>query len=716
MKDRTMLMMSVIVLIASVFCTAAITYDQDVEGATSPSSLCSVSFVPNLSGDGHDTSQAHTYDVLKGNTIELPTKEFTNTNHVLIGWTVGSVDGTELLTGAEYTVNENTTFYAKWVETNVAATHQSDWDSNLTVGGEFDKTYSFDSFWSVSDPRIISGPDWLHAEVNGDGDAHFYGNAESSGSWYVEVLFTHNIDTYRLWWQITVPSAMDKEITYTYDGNEGSNITLSSFTLRAGTTHILADASVTSRAGYDLWGWTIRDGAGNQPTYALGSAYTASEELYDRYGANQTISAHWEPMANILILNASGADGISAQVVREGDILTFPATTDYKMPGYVLKGWFLDSDENAIYAPGYQYKVGSAAKGAIYACAYWVAEGTETYKVTYNVNGGEDYSLSQEVEEGKSVVLPTEGFTKKGFTLVGWSEKTEDDEPSLAGQAYTPTKSVTLYAIYRESSSGSGETYSVTFNVNGGTGVFQAQEVEEGGYATKPSTDPVKERHIFMGWFQTGSATAWDFASKPVTQNISLVANWREHFTVTTDGNIVTLNVDSYFSRLGISTVDWGDGKIQENVSTKVTHTYDDDASGTITVTTKQTGASTTYVSSYKFSIGEGGGTPLKAVGKITDNGDGTWTLSAEGSTGMDSYAWYVNDEFVGDKATVTLENLEDGRYDVKLVVDADGAEKPSEWKGSFTVGDTFDYTLIIYAVVIVVVIIALIMVARNFL
>ena len=47
------------------------------------------------------------------------------------------------------------------------------------------------------------------------------------------------------------------------------------------------------------------------------------------------------------------------------------------------------------------------------------------------------------------------------------------------------------------------ETVTVTFNLHGGTGDFSPQNVEIGGLATEPATNPVKTGYSFLGWFTT---------------------------------------------------------------------------------------------------------------------------------------------------------------------------------------------------------------------
>ena len=71
-------------------------------------------------------------------------------------------------------------------------------------------------------------------------------------------------------------------------------------------------------------------------------------------------------------------------------------------------------------------------------------------------------------------------------------------------------------------------TRTVTFNTNGGTPAIPSQSVRVGTTATKP-TDPTRSGYKFNGWYLNGS---YYYFSTPVTDNITLVANWRKIYTV----------------------------------------------------------------------------------------------------------------------------------------------------------------------------------------
>ncbi len=67
-------------------------------------------------------------------------------------------------------------------------------------------------------------------------------------------------------------------------------------------------------------------------------------------------------------------------------------------------------------------------------------------------------------------------------------------------------------------------TYTVTFS--GESVSVPAQTVKDGGLATEPQV-PTRDGYAFDGWFEEGSATAFDF-STPIKKDITLVAKWEK--------------------------------------------------------------------------------------------------------------------------------------------------------------------------------------------
>lgn len=68
------------------------------------------------------------------------------------------------------------------------------------------------------------------------------------------------------------------------------------------------------------------------------------------------------------------------------------------------------------------------------------------------------------------------------------------------------------------------ESFEVTFNSNGGSDI-KSQSVKKNDKVIKP-TDPELEGNLFLGWFEEGQDTEFDFNTS-VTKNITLIAKWK---------------------------------------------------------------------------------------------------------------------------------------------------------------------------------------------
>jgi uncharacterized repeat protein (TIGR02543 family) len=102
---------------------------------------------------------------------------------------------------------------------------------------------------------------------------------------------------------------------------------------------------------------------------------------------------------------------------------------------------------------------------------------------------------------------------------------------------------------------GGTDTYTVTFNANGGSPTPEVQTVAGGGKVTEPAA-MTREGFTFGGWFkESGFTTSWNFADT-VTGDIILYAKWTYNFTtpalyrdrVPLTGGTVTGNSAYYYS------------------------------------------------------------------------------------------------------------------------------------------------------------------------
>lgn len=212
--------------------------------------------------------------------------------------------------------------------------------------------------------------------------------------------------------------------------------------------------------------------------------------------------------------------------------------------------------------------------------------------------------------------------------------------------------------------------YTVSFNLGGAEGTApESQTVQNGGKATKPTTDPTWEGHTFAGWYN--GDTLWDFDTV-VTGNMTLTAKWITNPTV-----IVT----------GDTSMTYGDGgTLTANVTEEYGHTY-----------TYQWYSNTTN-SSIGGTIIDGATGRNYNVPNTTDKGTYyyycTVTASIDGSsatasTPSDAVTVTVSEKGYDSGSGFTISDIADQNYTGSAI-----QPKPVVKDGDKTLTEGTDYTL----------------------
>lgn len=152
-----------------------------------------------------------------------------------------------------------------------------------------------------------------------------------------------------------------------------------------------------------------------------------------------------------------------------------------------------------------------------------------SYTIKYNANGGTGAPGSQTKWKDQKLTLSSTKPTRTGYTFLGWStSSTATSATYSAGGSYTNNSAATLYAVWK------ANTYTVTYNANGGTGAPASQTKTYGVTLTLSSTKPTRTNYTFKGWGTSAAATTVTYASgASYTQNagITLYAIWELSYT-----------------------------------------------------------------------------------------------------------------------------------------------------------------------------------------
>lgn len=159
-----------------------------------------------------------------------------------------------------------------------------------------------------------------------------------------------------------------------------------------------------------------------------------------------------------------------------------------------------------------------------------------TYTVTYNANGGSGAPSAQTKTHNQTLTLSKTKPTRTGYTFLGWSKSSGASTASYQpGASFTDNANTTLYAIWRIN------TYTITYNLNGGSGDIKAQTKTHGTAVKLSDKVPTRTGYTFLGWAKSSSATGAEYSPSTMfgeNANTTLFAVWKINtYKVTFDAN-----------------------------------------------------------------------------------------------------------------------------------------------------------------------------------
>ncbi len=148
------------------------------------------------------------------------------------------------------------------------------------------------------------------------------------------------------------------------------------------------------------------------------------------------------------------------------------------------------------------------------------------YKITYYAGGGTGAPSTQWKAYNKSIVLSNNKPTLNGYIFKGWNNTgyNKTNVTHAPGSTYTSNAALNLYPVW------AAATYTVTYNVNGGTGTIASQTKSYNINLTLSSSVPTRTGYEFVGW----GTSAYDTAAKysaggtySTNANVTLYAIWK---------------------------------------------------------------------------------------------------------------------------------------------------------------------------------------------
>lgn len=166
--------------------------------------------------------------------------------------------------------------------------------------------------------------------------------------------------------------------------------------------------------------------------------------------------------------------------------------------------------------------------GTMTATTSYTIPAKPSYTIKYNANGGSGAPGNQTKWYGTTLTLSSGKPTRTGYTFKGWATSSSGSVAYASGASYTANAAVTLYAVWQIN------TYTVSYNSNGGSGAPGKQTKTYGATLTLSSTKPTRTNYTFKGWGTSANSTTVAYAagsSYTVNASITLYAIWELSYT-----------------------------------------------------------------------------------------------------------------------------------------------------------------------------------------
>jgi uncharacterized repeat protein (TIGR02543 family) len=364
-------------------------------------------------------------------------KEFYNNGYYISSWNT-EADGS----GTTYAVTneviyKNTVLYAIWSKNKIEMTLNFICNYPTKCSGDMESV-------TGSVGELITLP--TNQFTRSDNYGFLYWTIEeNTNSMYYEdesVLIDPSILNYPVFNYISfnVYSVWSNNYkTISFDSNKGSG-TMKSINVEVNDSDGTLKANVIksnqfTRKGYTFVGWN---------TSSEGDGDSYKEQGTIKTDKDVTLYAQWEAITHTITFNSNYDNTQKTQIVNDNEEDTLNKDV-FVREGYTFKEWNTASNGKGIsYAEGASVNL----EEDLNLFAIWVVN---QYTITFNSNNGFG-SLGDIIGNYDSkVTLPSNTFTRDGYTFREWNTSSEGDgESYLEGANITIKGDLKLYAIWKK--------------------------------------------------------------------------------------------------------------------------------------------------------------------------------------------------------------------------------------------------------------------------
>lgn len=286
------------------------------------------------------------------------------------------------------------------------------------------------------------------------------------------------------------------EFVLTYNNNGGSGCTTKAVIYN----NAIGDLCIPTRSGYNFMGWYSNESLTN----SINSSTIFKNEYVNVY-------AKWKANNYKVTFNANGGSVGTSNITVTYDSAygTLPNPT---RSGYTFKGWYTDVAEGTLISN--TTIVSTAKDHTLYA--RWTPN---IYTLTYNNNGGTGCTNKQVTYNSDYGTLCTP--TRTGYYFLGWYTAASGGTKVTQTSTVTTAQDHTIYAQWK------ANTYTLTYNNNGGTGCTSKTVTYNSSYGTLCT--PTRTGYTFLGWYTavSGGTQITQSTTMTSTQNHTVYAQWK---------------------------------------------------------------------------------------------------------------------------------------------------------------------------------------------
>jgi len=290
----------------------------------------------------------------------------------------------------------------------------------------------------------------------------------------------------------------------------------------------------------------------------------------------------YRPGRYTVTFDANGGSGTVPSITEYLDtIISIPGGENLTRAGYDFDRW---RDSLSSFPTYYNAGASYLITGDITMYAVWRI----IYTVNYDINGGSGTPPSSTTTSLSIRIPGDEGFTRNGYTFIGWNTKADGTGTNYNKNSLTSFGgNVTLYAIWKP-------IYIVTFNINGGSGTVppdksafynSSYEVYLPDGSSFSNGDSA-----FVGWNTKADGTGTNYPADSlftVSGNITLYAKW---YALGIEANPIKMTADI-----------WANGEITSSNS-ELWYIFNVTGGNTYNVWWNESGCSGNYTLDVKVS------------------------------------------------------------------------------------------------------------------